>query len=188
MQKCSQIKQKEFTFQAGEMLIENGKAKANPDSGIIRFYIGRDQMLFFEWKNITKNLSSEPLVILGGEWVWKKIQTQKGRLFMLQSVSYPEEKFLYYMQYPNKSEDQMNENLVNNILKTGTLELNEDKPQENEEMSVEGIVKAEKEKVEAVNTNTGNINQVNPSPNNNAGSSDFIKNFANSVKMIKGKD
>ena len=80
----------EFTIKAGEMNIIDNKAKANPDKGELKFYLS-EGLLFFEWKNITKNTTKEPLVITPGDWIWKKIGTSKGRVYMLQNTLYPDE-------------------------------------------------------------------------------------------------
>jgi hypothetical protein len=164
---------KEYKILAGEMPSISGKVKPNSDKGEIRFSVN-DGLLNFEWRNLDKNISTEPLVIFEGEWEWAKVQTQKGRVYKLQSKTFLEEQFYYWMQYPNKSEDDMNETIINHILSTGRLEINEN-PNVLEDSGVESVVKRE---------DSGNQggNNLNTGATKN---SDFIKNFANSMNMAK---
>jgi hypothetical protein len=164
---------KEYIIQAGEMPMVSGKVKPNSDKGEIRFY-EKDGLLNFEWKNTIKNISTEPLVIFEGEWEWVKVQTQKGRVYKLQNKTFQEDQFFYWMQNPNKSEDELNETIINNILNTGKLEINEN-PKEQEDSGIESIIKRE-----------DNSNQAVPNQNQNS-NMDFIKNFANSINMAKRK-
>lgn len=164
---------KEYIIQAGEMPMVSGKVKPNSDKGEIRFY-EKDGLLNFEWKNTIKNISTEPLVIFEGEWEWVKVQTQKGRVYKLQNKTFQEDQFFYWMQNPNKSEDELNETIINNILNTGKLEINEN-PKEQEDSGIESIIKRE-----------DNSNQAVPNQNQN-NNMDFIKNFANSINMAKRK-
>jgi hypothetical protein len=164
---------KEYKILAGEMPLISGKVKPNSDKGEIRFSVN-DGLLNFEWRNLDKNISTEPLVIFEGEWEWTKVQTQKGRVYKLQSKTFIEEQFYYWMQYPNKSEDDMNETIINHILSTGRLEINEN-PNVLEDSGVESVVKRED------NGNQGG-NNLNTGATKN---SDFIKNFANSMNMAK---
>ena len=54
---------KEFKFNAGEMKIIDGKAKANLDKGEIRIYFNPEiELTCFEWKNLTKNTITEPIM------------------------------------------------------------------------------------------------------------------------------
>jgi len=65
------------------------------------------------------------MVIFANEWEYTKLQTVKGRLFNLKNTCFEDTQFLFWMQYPNKNEDDLNSNIINNILKTGIIEINE---------------------------------------------------------------
>lgn len=169
------VKAKEYKILAGEMKIVEGKVKPNADKGEIRFYVNRDQLLNFEWRNLDKNITTEALVIFENEWEWKKVQTMKGRVYILQNKSFAEDKFYFWMQYPNKAEDEVNENIISNILSTGILEIDETLKGDKNHSGVESIMKNE-EKNESNNVNSGN---------NRAGNMDFIKNLANAMKNVE---
>ena len=96
------ISTKDFTFDCGEMVIVDGKAKANPDKGTMRFYPNDDGIVLMEWMNKTKGTTKEPLAIVAGDWTWKKIGSQKGRVFMLQNTSFTDEKYLYWYEIENR--------------------------------------------------------------------------------------
>jgi hypothetical protein len=166
------IKSKEFKILAGEMSTIDGRVKPNSDKGEIRFYINPDQLLTFQWKNLDKNNCSEPLVIFEGEWEWVKIDTMKGRVYILQNKSFPEDRLFYWMQYPNKSEDSTNETIINNILSSGQLVINESN--ENEDTGIESVLKREQNQEKAASFK-----------NNNMDNTDFIKNFTNAMKNIE---
>jgi hypothetical protein len=167
------IKKPEFKLLAGQMVVENGKVKPNPNKGELRFAINSDNLLIFEWKDLETGISSEPLVIFDGEWEWVKRGTAKGRVYCLQSTTFGD-KLYYWMQYPNAAEDDVNENLITNILKTGRLELNEEKDATGDLGSVRNIVNSE-------GTTGGN---QNPPSQKTGGVSnaDFIKSFASAMK------
>ena len=174
----------EFSIKAGEMKIEDNKAKANPDKGEIKFFF-KEGLLFFQWKNITKNIEKEPLVITPGEWIWKKIGTSKGRVYMLQGTTYEEEKYIFYMQYPISS-DVRNFNIINNILKTGNLII-DDKENSNEENKINN------NNLNNNNTQTQNNNVLNNNVSNNnqkdinQSNLDFIKSFTAALQQIQKK-
>jgi hypothetical protein len=179
----SNIKRKspEFKIPAGQMFVENGKVKPNPSKGEMRFSINSDNLLIFEWKDLNTNISSEPLVIFDGEWEWTKIGTQKGRVYCLKNVNF-DDKFFFWMQYPNAAEDQANENIITNILKTGRLELNEEKESDSSINSVEKMVNSESVNKTGSdkNNNTGvNVDKTKGTTSSNA---DFIKSFAQSFR------
>ena len=45
----------EFYFQAGEMTVKDKKVHANPDRGILKFYINKETtLLSLKWENIQK--------------------------------------------------------------------------------------------------------------------------------------
>ena len=174
----------EFSIKAGEMKIEDNKAKANPDKGEIKFFF-KEGLLFFQWKNITKNIEKEPLVITPGEWIWKKIGTSKGRVYMLQGTTYEEEKYIFYMQYPISS-DVRNFNIINNILKTGNLII-DDKENSNEENKINNNNlnnnNTQIQNNNVLNNNVSNNNQKNINQSN----LDFIKSFTAALQQIQKK-
>ena len=44
---------KDYCFPAGEMTVKEKKVHANPDRGILRFYINKDtQLLSMKWENL----------------------------------------------------------------------------------------------------------------------------------------
>lgn len=179
------IKQKEYTILAGQMPVIDGKVKPDPSKGELRFFV-RDNMLTLEWKNLDTINTSEPLVIFENEWEWNKIQTSKGRVYALQSKSFPEEKHFFWLQYPNIAEDGANETIINNILNTGQLVINESNESE-DITNIESVIKKEEITVQSnqnnQNTqNTGNNNLNNQTQQKNQ---DFIKNFSASLKNLE---
>ena len=94
---------KDYTFPAGEMTIKEKKVHANPDRGLLRFYINKDtQLLSMKWENTEKKSSNEEIIITPGDWIYKKISTQKGCPFFIQNTSYPDDKYFYYFQTKTK--------------------------------------------------------------------------------------
>ena len=189
----------EFKINVGEMNIIDKKAKANPDKGEIRFYLN-EGLLFFEWKNLTKNITKEPLVITPGDWIWKKIGTSKGRVYMLQNTLYPdEEKFLFYMQFPVSLEEK-NCNIINNLLKTGTLIFddknisNDNKKQNNNNQNTNNTnlnnnltnnTTEQQNNISNQNSNTTTQQQNNQ--NNINSNLDFIKSFTEAFRQVQKK-
>ena len=167
---------KEFKIQCGEMPIVSGKVKPNSDKGELRFYTN-EGLLFFEWRNLDKNYSNEPLVIFGNEWEWVKHQTAKGRVYRLQNKNFPDDKFFFWMQFPNLAEDEMNANIINNILNTGKLEVNEN-PGVSDEQSMENFVKKEE---------GGDVEMSNETQADKNKNLDFIKNFTSTLAKTKSK-
>jgi hypothetical protein len=172
--KGRKIKSPEFKLQAGQMFVDNGRVKPNPNKGELRFSINRDDLLVFEWKDLETNIVSEPLVIFDGEWEWVKKGTQKGRVYCLQSTTFGE-KFYYWMQYKNPEEDPINENIISNILKTGKLELNEEKEDKDTINNIENIVNTEQEGAKQTN---GDTTKQAANMNN----AEFIKSFTKSLR------
>ena len=182
----------EFKINVGEMNIIDKKAKANPDKGEIRFYLN-EGLLFFEWKNLTKNITKEPLVITPGDWIWKKIGTSKGRVYMLQNTLYPEEeKFLFYMQFPI-SLDEKNSNIINNILKTGTLifdnkEISNENKEQNKNNNNQNLNNNLSNNNTTLQNNISNQNTNQQNNQNNINSNlDFIKNFTEAFRQAQKK-
>jgi hypothetical protein len=183
-------KPKEFRLLVGEMIVEDGKAKPNPDKGELRFTT-REGMLFFEWRNLDKKIDREPLIIFPGEWDWIRLGSQKGRVFMLQNTTFPEDKSIFWMQYPKKEEDDMNAIIIGNILKTGALIIDEsvggDEYQyqdENANYNVSGVEDMMRSEQRNPNTNTNTNNNIQSNSSNS--NSDFIKNFASGLKNVGG--
>ena len=181
------------------MNIIDNKAKSNPDKGELKFYLS-EGLLFFEWKNLTKNTTKEPLVITPGDWIWKKIGTSKGRVYMLQNTLYPdEEKFLFYMQFPVSLEEK-NCNIINNLLKTGTLIFddknisNDNKKQNNNNQNTNNTnlnnnltnnTTEEQNKISNKKSNTTTQQQNNQ--NNINSNLDFIKSFTEAFRQVQKK-
>ena len=179
--------QKEFTFECGEMIIKDKKAQANPDKGEITFYTNPEGLLCMRWKNKTQNKLNEPLVICPGDFVWKKIPSQKGRVYLLQHSMYNDDKYFYWLQCP-KEQDNFVVETISTILRTGmipsqkeeTMDVEDNK---NEPMSVDDVVKTEEQK----NKENNEKNLAAPQENTNNNMNDFIKNFAESIKKFQKK-
>ena len=93
----------EFYFAAGEMTIKEKKVHANPDRGVLRFYMNKEtQLLSMKWENITKKTSNEEIIITAGDWTLKKLSTSKGCPFYIQNTAYPDDKYFFYFQTKNK--------------------------------------------------------------------------------------
>ena len=112
----------EYYFAAGEMTIKEKKVHANPDRGVLRFYMDKvTQLLSMKWENITKNTSNEEIIITAGDWLFKKISTSKGCPFYIQNTSYPDDKYFFYFQTKNKENIEKIEKNLEEIFKTGQL-------------------------------------------------------------------
>ena len=112
----------EFYFAAGEMTIKEKKVHANPDRGVLRFYMNKEtQLLSMKWENITKKTSNEEIIITAGDWTLKKLSTSKGCPFYIQNTAYPDDKYFFYFQTKNKESIEKTEKKLEEILKTGTL-------------------------------------------------------------------
>lgn len=166
---------KEYKIRVGEMPVVSGKVKPNKDKGELRFFYNPDNMLCLQWVNIENDSFNEPLVIFGGEWEWLRQETSKGRVYVLQSKTFPEEKYFFWMQYPNISDDSLNEKIINNILESGNLEV-EDEKNEKEQTSVDIIMKNEE-----------NSSGSHQNKSNNKNNSNFIKNLAQSLNKNSRK-
>ena len=157
---------KDYCFPAGEMTVKEKKVHANPDRGILRFYINKDtQLLSMKWENLEKKSSNEEIIITAGDWIYKKISTQKGCPFFIQNSNYPDDKYFYYFQTKNKENIEKIEKNLENIFQSGELPQNlEEKNDSNPvPMSVEETLK-----------NTQNNNQANQ----------FFQNFSEVLKKI----
>ena len=119
----------EYYFAAGEMTIKEKKVHANPDRGVLRFYINNEtQLLSMKWENLDKKTSNEEIIITAGDWSMKKLSTKKGCPFYIQNTSYADDKYYFYFQTKNKETIEKN---LEQILKTGELPQSEKKEEKN---------------------------------------------------------
>ena len=60
----TKISSEGFFFPAGEMTIKDNKVSANPDRGVLRFFINKEtQLLSLKWENIAKKTSNDEIII-----------------------------------------------------------------------------------------------------------------------------
>ena len=122
----------EYYFAAGEMTIKEKKVHANPDRGVLRFYINNEtQLLSMKWENLDKKTSNEEIIITAGDWLMKKISTKKGCPFYIQNTSYADDKYYFYFQTKNKETIEKIEKNLEQILKSGELPQSEKKEEKN---------------------------------------------------------
>ena len=122
----------EYYFAAGEMTIKEKKVHANPDRGVLRFYINNEtQLLSMKWENLDKKTSNEEIIITAGDWSMKKLSTKKGCPFYIQNTSYADDKYYFYFQTKNKETIEKIEKNLEQILKTGELPQSEKKEEKN---------------------------------------------------------
>ena len=122
----------EYYFAAGEMTIKEKKVHANPDRGVLRFYINNEtQLLSMKWENLDKKTSNEEIIITAGDWLMKKLSTKKGCPFYIQNTSYADDKYYFYFQTKNKETIEKIEKNLEQILKTGELPQSEKKEEKN---------------------------------------------------------
>ena len=158
---------KDFYFPAGEMIIKDNKVHANPDRGVLRFFISKDtQLLSMKWENLDKKSSQEGIIITEGDWSYKKVSTQKGCPFYIQNTSYPDDKYYFYFQTKNKENIEKIEKSLEDILKTGKLPgAPESNETQNVPMSIEEM------------QNNQNMAQLNP----------LIKTFSEALRKLAEK-
>ena len=122
----------EYYFASGEMTIKEKKVHANPDRGVLRFYINNEtQLLSMKWENLDKKTSNEEIIITAGDWLMKKLSTKKGCPFYIQNTSYADDKYYFYFQTKNKETIEKIEKNLEQILKTGELPQSEKKEEKN---------------------------------------------------------
>ena len=122
----------EYYFAAGEMTIKEKKVHANPDRGVLRFYINNEtQLLSMKWENLDKKTSNEEIIITAGDWLMKKLSTKKGCPFYIQNTSYADDKYYFYFQTKNKETIEKIEKNLEQILKSGELPQSEKKEEKN---------------------------------------------------------
>ena len=161
---------KEYFFPAGEMTIKEKKVHANPDRGVLRFYINKDtQLLSMKWENLEKKSSNEEIIITEGDWSFKKISTQKGCPFYIQNTSYPDDKYFYYFQIKNKENIEKIEKNLEEIFKNATLpkSIEQNDNSKPVPMSIDEM-------------------QKNNQANNQA--SQLLKNFSEALKKLAGQN
>jgi len=176
----------EIRIPAGIMPIKDGKIKPDTSKGEIKIF-QQDGLLQFQWTNLDKNISDDPLVIFSGEWEWAKIPSNKGRVYVLKSKCFEEEQFYFWMQSPNKELDIENEFLLNKIFEAGNFEClrNNNGDEIIDKNEITGINNYEQTQNSNANNNFNDSN-MNKNQNGKAISNqDFIKNIANTFKNIK---
>jgi hypothetical protein len=189
------LTKKELKIQAGAMPIKDGKIKPDPAKGEIRLF-EQDGLLQFQWTNLDKNLSDDPLAIFSGEWDWAKIPSAKGRVYVLKSKCFEEEQFYFWLQSLNKDEDAENEKIINLLFDAGNFEClrklgnnGNNSDQKNEKGEITGFNDIE----DQLNAGANNFNNMNVSGNNNGqngkgiSNEEFIKNISSTFKNIKRK-
>ena len=161
----------EFYFPAGEMTVKDKKVSANPDRGVLRFYINNEtQLLSLKWENLAKKTSSDDIIITPGEYQFKKVTTKKGSPFFFQNVSYPDDKYFYYFQTNKKEKIEEFEKKIIDILGKGELP----KEESNEvPMSIEEVEKKKDNK-----GTPAPQGQINPN---------FMKNISDILKKMQQK-
>jgi len=160
----------EYYFAAGEMTIKEKKVHANPDRGVLRFYINNEtQLLSMKWENLDKKTSNEEIIITAGDWSMKKLSTKKGCPFYIQNTSYADDKYYFYFQTKNKETIEKIEKNLEQILKTGELPQSEKKEEKNNivPMSIDDMQ----------NNQQNNAQQTNL----------FFKNLSEQLKKIMEK-
>ena len=166
-----------FYFPAGEMTIKDKKVHANPDRGILRFFISPEtQMLTLKWENIDKKTSNDEIVITPGEYTFNKVSTKKGSPFYIVSPSYPDEKYFYYFQTNKKDNIEKLEKQIKDILTQGELPPDESEKSNAVPMSIEEMTS--NKPATNTNTNTTQAPQINPN---------FMKNFSDILKKMQQK-
>ena len=160
----------EYYFAAGEMTIKEKKVHANPDRGVLRFYINNEtQLLSMKWENLDKKTSNEEIIITAGDWSMKKLSTKKGCPFYIQNTSYADDKYYFYFHTKNKETIEKIEKNLEQILKTGELPQSEKKEEKNNivPMSIDDMQ----------NNQQNNAQQTNL----------FFKNLSEQLKKIMEK-
>ena len=164
----------EFYFPAGEMVIKDKKVHANPDKGVLRFFISNEtQLLSLKWENLDKKTSKDEIVITPGDYMYKKVSTKKGTPFFIVNSSYPDDKYFYYYQTNNKENIEKIEKKIMDILSKGELPVDESDKSKTVPMSIEEL---SNNKNNAQNSTPGQ--GINPN---------FMKNFADILKKIQQK-
>ena len=147
------------------MVIQDKKVHANPDRGILRFYMNQEtQLLALIWENIDKKKSNEEIIITPGDYEYKKVTTKKGSPFFIVNVSYPDDKYFYYFQTNKKDNIEKIEQKIIDILKKGELPPDEEEKSKPVPMSLEDLSSNKA----GTGTTQGQVPQM---------TSNFLKNF-----------
>jgi hypothetical protein len=168
----TKISSEGFFFPAGEMIIKDKKVTANPDRGVLRFFINKEtQLLSLKWENIAKKTSNDEIIITPGEYIFKKVSTKKGSPFFIVNSEYPDDKYFYYFQTKKQDNIEKLEKQIIDILSKGELPQDEADKSKPVPMSIEELNNK--------NNSTGaNQNQTNQN---------FMKNFTDILKKIQQK-
>ena len=165
-----------FYFPAGEMIIKDKKVHANPDRGVLRFFISNEtQLLSLKWENIEKKTSQDEIIITPGDYTFKKVSTKKGSPFFIVNSSYPDDKYFYYFQTNKKENIEKIEKTIIEILEKGELP----KVEEEKSKPVSSIEELAKNK-----ENNKGTTQSQASQQLNA---NFIQSFADIIKKLQPK-
>ena len=170
----TKISSEGFFFPAGEMIIKENKVIANPDRGVLRFFINKEtQLLSLKWENIAKKTSNDEIIITPGEYTFKKVSTKKGSPFFIVNTEYPDDKYFYYFQTKKQDNIEKLEQKIIDILSKGELPPNESDNDKSKPvpMSIDEINKDN-------NTNQNQTNQINQN---------FMKNFTDILKKMQQK-
>ena len=168
----TKISSEGFFFPAGEMIIKDKKVTANPDRGVLRFFINKEtQLLSLKWENIAKKTSNDEIIITPGEYIFKKVSTKKGSPFFIVNSEYPDDKYFYYFQTKKQDNIEKLEKQIIDILSKGELPQDEADKSKPVPMSIEELNNK--------NNSTGaNQNQTNQN---------FMKNFTDILKKMQQK-
>ena len=168
----TKISSEGFFFPAGEMIIKDKKVTANPDRGVLRFFINKEtQLLSLKWENIAKKTSNDEIIITPGEYIFKKVSTKKGSPFFIVNSEYPDDKYFYYFQTKKQDNIEKLEKQIIDILSKGELPQDEADKSKPVPMSIEELNNK--------NNSTGaNQNQANQN---------FMKNFTDILKKMQQK-
>ena len=112
----------DFYFPAGQMVQKDKKLHANPERGVLKFFISNDtQMLSLKWDNIEKKTSTDEIIITPGDYIYKKLTSSKGSPFSIENSSYSDDKYYFYYQTKNKEKIEKYEKTIIEILEKGQL-------------------------------------------------------------------
>ena len=149
-------------------------------------------LINFTWKNLENNIEQEPTIIFADEWEWKKLPLGKGRVYVLKNKVFVDTVHIFWMQSNKITDDEYNEVIVTNILRTGNLEeLNENPQGADVEMKTNDehiqkeeakeVVKEEiKEKPKEESKEVPKVHENKTTPQGNIG--DHFKNLAQHLK------
>jgi hypothetical protein len=169
----------EFYFAAGEMTVKDKKVTANPDRGVLRFYLNKETtLLSLKWENLAKKTSNDEIVITPGDYTFKKVSTKKGSPFFIQNVTYPDDKYFFYFQTNKKDDIEKYEKKIIEILEKGAIPQDEEEKSKPVPMSIEEVEKSK----------GPDAQQTQPQPQpQNQGNANFMQSFANILKKMQKK-